>query len=843
MCPRCGVELTGQLARDLLAHLAESDRLLAQMRSEADVRRRGRTGSVDTAPGAAAPGAAAPGVAAPGVAPRAGAAAPPGAWQPAWQPRAPEPSGARGPSVGSVLLVLGALCLVVAAFVFVAISWSVLSEAGRTAVLAGVLLAVGSAAAWSTRRRLRGTSEALWTVALAVAALEIGLADQAGVLGLDRVDGAAVAVAGSVVVGLAAAGVALWSRRVAPTVVSAQVAIGLAVLVAGLALPAAVEVEPTWVGTPVALLAALVMVGLVVLGLEVAAWSSAAALAVLESVAWLTLVVGLLSEPDLREHWSGPVGAMLVVQAVAALGVAWLVSRVLARHPGVVLSAQSLATLLAVVTVALLVVTPAGASGIDAAVVSWVLLPVGVALLGHVVHGGWGIGVRVAVVPVALGLVAGLAELALSLVEALARAWSPWFEAGVGQRFDTRYGLETWVAVWLLLGLAALLLTVAAWRFRAAVVLPLTLRTLAAALLPVTVGVLLVVIGAPVLVVALVAVIAGVVFGVVGAAGLVGEEPRIRTAWVSAGVVMVGVGALLPLGSAWASAITWSVGAVGLAAVAVAARPGAVRRVVVGGAALLAIAAVPAFAGALGAPVPWIAAAAGAAAALVVVSAQVRGIAADVRESGEFVGWSGSGAVIAGALVAGPVAASAALTAVGAGAVVTGLVARDRRPAALAGSVLLGVAYVLRLAAAGVDVVEVYTAPFAVALLVAGGVVMARRPGSRTSVVLLPGLVLATLPSLPGALEDPVGLRGLLLAAGSVAILVLGVVARWQAPFVVGSVLVTILVLRQVGPFLADVPRWIPLSVLGVALLAVGATWEARVSDARATAAYVRRLR
>ena len=65
------------------------------------------------------------------------------------------------------------------------------------------------------------------------------------------------------------------------------------------------------------------------------------------------------------------------------------------------------------------------------------------------------------------------------------------------------------------------------------------------------------------------------------------------------------------------------------------------------------------------------------------------------------------------------------------------------------GSALLGVAYVLRLAASDVDVVEAYTLPFAAFLLAAGLWAMRKQDGLGSVRALLPGMALAMLPSLP----------------------------------------------------------------------------------------------
>jgi hypothetical protein len=158
------------------------------------------------------------------------------------------------------------------------------------------------------------------------------------------------------------------------------------------------------------------------------------------------------------------------------------------------------------------------------------------------------------------------------------------------------------------------------------------------------------------------------------------------------------------------------------------------------------------------------------------------------------------------------------------------------------GAALLAAAYVLRLAASDVRVVEAYTLPFAVVLL-GTGLFVVLRDRSRTTAALWPGLGLALLPSLPQALVEPGSVRALLLLAASVGVLVAGVVLRWRAPFVTGTLLTTVLAIRWAAPFVGDLPRWIPLAALGAALVLAGATWEARVRDTRAAVSYVRRLR
>ena len=78
----------------------------------------------------------------------------------------------------------------------------------------------------------------------------------------------------------------------------------------------------------------------------------------------------------------------------------------------------------------------------------------------------------------------------------------------------------------------------------------------------------------------------------------------------------------------------------------------------------------------------------------------------------------------------------------------------DRRIVGYAGGLVLASATWVRLVVEDVSVVEAYTLPSALALLVAGVVRMYRTPAA-SLVVLSPGLSLAFLPSLLVALEDP----------------------------------------------------------------------------------------
>jgi hypothetical protein len=178
-CPRCGLALTGQTAVELFWTLQRADELLAMLRA----------------------GSAPVGDVAPAAAP---ASAPAAAGEPAQpvpavaHPARPARSRLSEVSVPRILLGLGALCLVVAGLVFMAVTWARLGVGGRTVVLLAATLAAGAASAWTRRRSLPAAAEALTVVTVALAALDAYGAVDAGWLGgLDG--GAATVVVGLVV--------------------------------------------------------------------------------------------------------------------------------------------------------------------------------------------------------------------------------------------------------------------------------------------------------------------------------------------------------------------------------------------------------------------------------------------------------------------------------------------------------------------------------------------------------------------------------------------------------------------------------------------------------------------
>ncbi|MFW3168440.1 SCO7613 C-terminal domain-containing membrane protein [Geodermatophilus sp. CPCC 206100] len=193
-CPSCGLPAVGEAALvvarigatiEELAH--DRERLLATLRAAAP----GPPGPV-AAPVYPAP-AAAPLPVHPEPAPAG--PAPAGPAEPPWRP----PSGPLPPfladpapprrrvSPQEVLLGLGALLVVAAALAFVAVAWTRLGVAFQAVVMLTVTATACGASAWTARRGLRATEEALAAAGAALLAVDLGAAHALGLGGLDAV--------------------------------------------------------------------------------------------------------------------------------------------------------------------------------------------------------------------------------------------------------------------------------------------------------------------------------------------------------------------------------------------------------------------------------------------------------------------------------------------------------------------------------------------------------------------------------------------------------------------------------------------------------------------------------
>ena len=137
----------------------------------------------------------------------------------------------------------------------------------------------------------------------------------------------------------------------------------------------------------------------------------------------------------------------------------------------------------------------------------------------------------------------------------------------------------------------------------------------------------------------------------------------------------------------------------------------------------------------------------------------------------------------------------------------------------------------LRLVAADIALLEAYSLPFAGALLVGGALVP---QGRRSSWVRNGGgLFVALVPSATSAVFEDDLLRTLCVVVAAAAVVLWGAAVREQAPVAIGGSVLGLLAVRHLGPVAADLPRYLTFGMVGVALLAAGATFERRRRDVR----------
>ncbi|MFL6026200.1 MAG: hypothetical protein ACJ72K_04650, partial [Friedmanniella sp.] len=146
-CPACGLVLSGETARQLFVTLTRADEQLAALRT---LSRPAAAATTSRQDGQVTPVAQ--------VTPARQVPATPS--RPVRRPA----GGLSAASVPKILLTLGAGCLLVAAIVFLAVTWSVLGVGGRTATLVGFTAVAGLLTWWMARRGLRAAAESLGLV-------------------------------------------------------------------------------------------------------------------------------------------------------------------------------------------------------------------------------------------------------------------------------------------------------------------------------------------------------------------------------------------------------------------------------------------------------------------------------------------------------------------------------------------------------------------------------------------------------------------------------------------------------------------------------------------------------
>ncbi len=828
-CPRCGLVLRGSVAQRLFETLTAADRLLVELRaaSLAPATTAAPTTSVPAT--SAPPGPAAPGPVVGDVRPPAG-------------PPAPRLTAA---SVPKILLGLGAACVLVAALVFLAVTWSALGIGGRTAVLVALTAATGALAVWMARRDLRGAAESLSLVSLGLLTLDVFGAENAGWFG-DPTGEAFAVLLGSV---LALAGVGLSAasgRTPTGTLLGTQVvtALGLGVACFGLAELDAGRTDADLVGAVV--VAMLAAEGLRRLRTPVAAVGAAG----VAGIGWLTLVAVGLYRADLHPTFAGLWGGLHVWTLLAAAALAGTLALLRALPLASRVGAGAAGT--AVLTAALL--WPALDEGRTAATLAVLGALVVLGLLAWFTPRPWGL---VASLSQAIGLavVAGVAaELAghatAALLDAAAATGSPGGRVPVAGVVAAAGGPAPWLLPLALLALVGTLAAAAQASPAVDTVVGLVadlrgLVAVAALTVVLTVTLYAPPVWLPVLMLLVTAVgfqswwlLRGSPVPLAVAAGFLAAAVVVAQydAWLTAGALGVVLGCAVQahlaarqtpvaqLAGAVAAAalawLTWTVGVLADTNAPVTVLVGLVLLALVGTTTSLTPAAwwrspsaVEARAGLE----------AGAAAAAVPLALLGVSLAPAVDQPSWAAGY---------------------LTLAGAAVTATSLLRADRRLLGWPGGALLAAASWVRLWDIGVQEPEAYTLPSATALALVGLWHLHQRPGSATMTALGPALGLALVPSLLWALAEPEGLRVLLLGLGCLALVLAGARLRWTAPVVFGAAAGGLLVLRLAAPYIGDtVPRWVLIGAAGALLIATGVTWERRLREARQLRSYVLGLR
>ncbi|MFJ7304432.1 SCO7613 C-terminal domain-containing membrane protein [Streptomyces sp. NPDC099088] len=164
-------------------------------------------------------------------------------------------------------------------------------------------------------------------------------------------------------------------------------------------------------------------------------------------------------------------------------------------------------------------------------------------------------------------------------------------------------------------------------------------------------------------------------------------------------------------------------------------------------------------------------------------------------------------------------------------------VREDRRSAGYAAAVLFVLAAWVRLVAWDVTSPEAYTLPVTVPALLVGLYRRRKDPAVSSWTAYAPGLSVSLFPSLLAAWADPQAPRPLVLGAAALAVTLLGARHRLQAPLLLGGTVLALDALHELAPYIVQVvdalPRWVAPALAGVLLLALGATYEQRIRDAR----------
>lgn len=822
-CPHCGLSLEGPLAGALFQTLSGADDLLARLRE--------RSAAAGSPAAEARPvvGTAVPAVSMPG--------------SPGPAPRRDRHRLSQA-SVPKILLGLGAVCLLIAALVFLAVSWSAMGVGARTATLVGFTAVAAALSTWAARRDLRAAAESLALVALGLFAFDLFGARDSGWLG-DLGTAAFLVVLGSC---LAAAGVtaALVARRTpVGALTGAEVVAFLGVGTASGGLTGTDWLSSSASFTVVVVAAAAAAYGAHRERLLLLAGGAG----LVSLLAWVSLTLSSLerafTHPTARELWLELEVWPLLVAAILAAGVT-AVRRL--PHPARVAGLAAAEVVLAAALLA-----PFSDESATTATLAGTSLTAGACLVLWFTPVRWA---HAPSVSVALGA-AWMAAMTVALagtatergLDAGSAAWSGTLGTVLPARPTDTFTPESW-----LLPVTALVMLLAISLLAHGVLqVDRLLDGTDQLILVATVAA-----GTVVATVALYAVPVWLVVALLLAAAVALATWALRSdrslaLALALGFLVAGFAVSLHTEGLTLAALT-----VGLVTslvthlrwplLEVSALAGFLGSCALAGTAWT----VGALAGADG---TWVAATGLLVLGLLVLGAPYVDRTVRVSEPVTLSRLGAEAGALASALglslagleatdrANGPTWLAVYLTLTGAVVSVMALLRPDRRPAGWLGGALLATASWVRLWDIGVDEPEAYTLPTALALLVVGVLHLRRNPSESTMAALSPGLGLALVPSLIWVVADPVTLRSVLLGAACLGLVLGGARIRWSAPVVYGAVVGAVVVLRHATPIAEAVPRWALIATAGALLIATGITWERRLHEARAVAGYVRSLR
>lgn len=146
-----------------------------------------------------------------------------------------------------------------------------------------------------------------------------------------------------------------------------------------------------------------------------------------------------------------------------------------------------------------------------------------------------------------------------------------------------------------------------------------------------------------------------------------------------------------------------------------------------------------------------------------------------------------------------------------------------------------------------IDTPEWVTAPVAFALIASGALRLSRNPARGSWSTLGAGLAVLLLPTLVLTFSDPVVWRLVALGVVGVATIVIGVVLRLQAPFVIGTVIVIVHALRTFAPQIVAIYEaadwYVWAGIGGVLLVAIAIRYEQRMRDVKKAVGSIASLR